>query len=76
LLHQAEPGFINEGRWLERVSRTLLAHVPVRQFKQFLVHERRQFLQNGVLSATPLFEEQRYRMGIRQHGGFSLLDRI
>jgi hypothetical protein len=48
---QPEIGFVNEGRWLQRLAGALATHVRRRDPPQLLVDERRQFVRVAGFAA-------------------------
>ena len=50
---EAQIGFVDEGRWLKRVPTAFVAHVLTCDPPQFLVHERNELVQSGLVAAAP-----------------------
>ena len=48
---------VDQGGRLQRVSRALAVHVPLRQPPQFLVNERRQLVERLLIALAPCNQE-------------------
>lgn len=63
LVAQAQIGFVNESRGLERVTRALALEVIMGHGAEFAVHERNQDLQGVLVAGTPLYKQFADGMG-------------
>jgi hypothetical protein len=56
-IHQMKIGFVNQGRGLERISRTLVPHIAAGNAAKFVINQRRQSLQRRLITAAPGADE-------------------
>lgn len=45
---------MNQGGWLQGVLGAFMAHIPLRQPAEFLVHEREEFARSVLVAFTPI----------------------
>ncbi len=52
-INQPQVGFVDQRRGLQSMAWTFAAHIGLGQAMQFLVNERSQFFQGGLISRAP-----------------------